>query len=330
MDEIITLLDAAPEWLVLTHEKPDGDTLGCAVALTRLGRRLGKRVRIISPDPYPAKYAFLARDVGFEVLSSLPSDFPESDGIIACVDTSTAARSYPQLLEHPFACKSINIDHHADNELYGDVNWIDPSASATGEMVTILMEASPWGICQAEAEALYVAVVSDNGSFSFESTTLKSHHCAMAHIKAGVSPRKIADELNSDLSEAALHLWGRAMTRASVFADGACAIYWLTADDFSETGTAKDATENLVNFLLRVRGVKMAALCSEMSSPDGASVRVSLRARPPFNAREVARVFGGGGHDLASGCTINSPVGEAVSALRDEMTSHVSRVSARR
>jgi phosphoesterase RecJ-like protein len=328
--DIIERLGSSSSWLVIAHEKPDGDTLGCAVALSRLGLRLSKKIVLACPDQCPSRYSFLLKNLELAVLERLPSDFPGPGGVIICVDTSTAARSFSELSAHNFACPVINIDHHADNELYGDVNWIDPTASATGEMVTELMSASPWGIKHDEAEALYVAVVSDNGGFSFESTTLKSHDCAMTLLEAGVSPNKIASELDSNLSEEILHLWGRAMTRTTVFAGGKCAVYWLTKEDFDETETTREATENLVNFMLRIQGVKMAALCSEISKTDGHLVRASIRARSPFNARAVAKVFGGGGHDLASGCTIEASVDDALSMLREEMTRHVSGIFADR
>ena len=330
LEEILKLIADSPSWLIISHEKPDGDTLGCAVALTRLGLRLSKRVMLICPDPCPSKYSFLIDGLEFNVMKHLPEDFPGGDGVIICVDACTAGRSYPDLPERRFLCPVINIDHHPDNELYGDVNWIDSTASATGEMVTSLMASSPWGIKTDESEALYAAVVSDNGGFSFASTTLKSHQCAMTLLKAGVSPSKIADKLNSNLSDRILNLWGRALVRTTVFSEGACAIYWLTKDDFTETCATKDATENLVNFLLRIKGVGIAALCSEITGAEGISVRVSLRACSPFSAREVAKVFGGGGHDLASGCTIHAPLAEAVSLVREEMNSHVSRISADR
>jgi phosphoesterase RecJ-like protein len=122
------------------------------------------------------------------------------------------------------------------------------------------------------------------------------------------------------------------MTRTDIFADGFCAIYWLTSDDFAETDTSKDATENLVNFLLRIKNVKMAALCCESTEPDGKRkrVRASIRARAPYNAREVAAVFGGGGHDLAAGCVIDASVSDAVRALRVEMSRYVSGIASGR
>ena len=327
-DEILKIITNSPAWLIISHEKPDGDTVGCAVALTRLGMRLSKNVMLICPDPCPVKYDFITGGLEFNVRKHLPEDFPGPGGVIICVDASTTARSYPELLDRA-SCPVINIDHHEDNESYGDVNWIDLTASATGEMIASLIASSSWDMTTDEAEALYVALITDNGGFSYASTTFNSHLRAMTLLEAGVSPDKIAEKLNSNLTEGVLQLWGRALVRATVFSEGDCAVYWLSRDDFAETGAAQDATENLVNLLLRIKGVKMAALCSELPDREG-YVRVSLRARSPFNAREVAKIFGGGGHDLASGCVIQAPLTEAVSMLRREMNSHVSGISADR
>ena len=293
--------------------------------MTRVALRLSKKVIHACPDSCPARYAFLFDGFDLTVPEDLPEDFPGPGGVVICVDTSTRARTFPQVGSRGFMCPLINIDHHVDNERFGDVVWIEPAASATGEMVTELISESGWGLRKDEAEALYAALVSDNGGFSFESTTLKSHAVAMTLIEAGVSPNKISEELNANLSEGILNLWGRAMMRTTIFADGKCAVFWLNTEDFSQTETTRDATENLVNFLLRIKRVKMAALCSELSnSGDGKRVKASLRARPPLNAREVAAVFGGGGHNLASGCILSVGISEAVSLLRKEMAHHVS------
>jgi phosphoesterase RecJ-like protein len=199
-------------------------------------------------------------------------------------------------------------------------------------MLTELMVFSPWGLTKKEATALYASIVSDNGDFRFASTTLKSHDCAMKLMHAGASPHKIAEALESTMSAGTLRLWGRAMSRTDTFDDGICAVYWLTLDDFKETDTSKDATENLVNFLFRVKNVKIAALCCENSEPDKnrKNVRASIRAREPYSARKVAAVFGGGGHELAAGCTIETSTADAVRLLRAEMSRHVSGIAADR
>jgi phosphoesterase RecJ-like protein len=330
--EIVERMETADSWLVISHEKPDGDTIGCAAALVRLGCRLSKKVMFACPDPCPPRYLFLLNGIDLSVSKRLPDGFPGENGVLIAVDTSTAARSFPDLMKHSGTCALINIDHHIDNERYGDINWIDPAASATGEMLTGLLSSSPWGLTKSEATSLYAAIVSDNGDFRFASTTLKSHECAIKLMRAGASPNEISEALESTMPEGTLRLWGRAMSRTETFAGGACAVYWLTSEDFAETETSKDATENLVNFLLRIKNVKLAALCCEDAEPGEKQgrVRASVRARAPYNAREVAAVFGGGGHNLAAGCVIDASVPDAVNMLRSEMSRHVSGIAADR
>jgi phosphoesterase RecJ-like protein len=330
--EIIEHMKTADSWLVVSHEKPDGDTIGCASALVRLGIRLSKKVMFACPDPCPHRYSFLLDEIGLSVSKYLPDNFPGANGVLISVDTSTTARSFPNLAEHSKECTLINIDHHIDNRRYGDINWIDDGASATGEMLTELMSVSPWGMTKKEAEALYTSIVSDNGDFRFASTTVKSHDCAIKLMNAGASPCEIAEKLESTLTPGALRLWGRAMSRTDIFEDGLCALYWLEAEDFAETLTSKDDTENLVNYLLRIKGVKMAALCCENLESGGkrGGIRASIRARAPFNSRKVASVFGGGGHDLAAGCEIDAPLADSVRMLRAEMSRHVSGIPADR
>lgn len=321
--EIAEALNAAGLWLVLAHEKPDGDAIGCAVALSRVGARLGKRTIVGSADEIPDRYRFICDDVDYRVLDAIPP-LPD-DAAIICVDTSNLARTIPGLVDAKSKYATINIDHHGDNERFARINWVDERASATGELVTSLITGAGWGLEPGEATALYVALISDNGNFSFASTSLSSHLCAIELLKAGASPSEVAERLETNLSRGTLNLWGRAFLRTEVFGPhNLCALFCLTKDDFSETGTTKQETENLVNYLLRVRGVRLAALCSETEG----GLRVSLRTRAPFNARTIAAAFGGGGHELAAGCTIARPTPEAISLLKLEMERHAGTADA--
>lgn len=319
LGDILTLLAENKKWLILTHEKPDGDTLGCAAAIAFLGKRQMKEVLIGGPDPLPANYAFLLQGLDYQVFDEKPSSFLSESCVVVSVDTSNEERSVKWLRGTASCCDIVNIDHHKDNTLYGTINWVDASASATGEMVTELFSQSGWGISETEANALYVALVSDNGHFSFGSTSIKSHECAIILMQSGASPSCVSEKLEANLTKHVLNLWGRAFERVETFSDGKCALYWLNEEDFARTGTSHADTENLVNVLLRIKGVYMAALCSDV--PEG--VRVSLRARSPLNARNVAYRFGGGGHDLAAGCAIEAPMDKALDFLRREMKEHV-------
>ncbi|MDR3254362.1 MAG: bifunctional oligoribonuclease/PAP phosphatase NrnA [Synergistaceae bacterium] len=316
--EVMEILSSKGKWLVLMHEKADGDTTGCAVAIASLGTRLGRDVTLAGPDPFPSRYSFLLGGMPYCQIDVVPEKFFGDDCVVICVDTSNAERSIKGLSAARSKVLIVNIDHHDDNSKYGDVNWIDGSSSATGEMVTELMSSSEWGITPQEANSLYTAIVTDNGHFSFPSSTAKSHERAVELLEAGASPGMMAEELESNMTEGALKLWSRAFSRVALFAGGLCAFFWLTKLDFEETLSTRQDTENLVNFLLRIRGVRLAALCTEL----GDGVRVSLRARFPLSAHEIAVSLGGGGHNLASGCTIREPLDDALKILRTEMERH--------
>lgn len=318
-DEIIEYLTSRKTWLVLVHEKPDGDTLGSSAALVSLGIRLGKNVLWGGCDGVPANYVFLTAGLPYEVFPRTPFERLKKDALIICVDTSTIDRSADGLRDALAEYTVLNIDHHADNECFGSLNWIDPTASAAGEMITELMAYSSWGITPFESKALYTAIISDNGGFRFSSTSVRSHECAIELLRAGARPHEIAEELDSSLTAGTLRLWGRAFSRAETFADGKAAIFWLTKEDFKETGCSQAETENLVNFLLRVKGTQLVALVSGEND----SARVSLRARDPMNAQAVARLFGGGGHDLAAGCRVKGTVSSVLPGLRRTMEEHI-------
>jgi phosphoesterase RecJ-like protein len=307
------------------HEKPDGDTAGCAAALASLGARLGKKVTLGGPDPFPSRYLFMLGDARYESMDRIPENFSYDGCVIICVDTSNPERAIKGVTDPSVRCTLVNIDHHPDNSKYGDVNWIDSTASATGELVTELFAASEWGMTRDEANSLYVAIVTDNGNFSFPSSSSKSHECAVKLLDAGASPGMISEELETNLSANAIMLWGRAFARVNLFAGGLCAMYWLAGSDFAETGSDRQDSENLVNFLLRIRGVRLAALCTE----DERGVKASLRARSPLSAQEVAVRFEGGGHNLAAGCVIRAPLSDALPMLKAEMERHVSKFFSR-
>ena len=318
---IIEVLTFADRWILLTHVKPDGDTIGSTAALASLGHRLSKQVFWGGRDAIPAHYAFLDPQKQYRQVESVP-DIAESEcmkTVILCADTSLLDRSVHGILRYRPAVSVVNIDHHKNNDLFGSINWIDISASATGEMVTELFLAGGWGIEENEANYLYTALVSDNGGFRYASTTSRSHSVAISLIEAGASPSFVNRQLEQNMSPGALCLWGIALSRTDVFASGKAALFWLDRQDFKKTQTNPEETDNLVNMLLRLKGVEIVALCTEHEDV----IRINMRAHAPCNAREVAARMDGGGHDLAAGCRLCLPMKQALAKLKIEMTAHV-------
>ncbi|MGI6784424.1 MAG: DHH family phosphoesterase [Aminivibrio sp.] len=308
---IIDILKRASRWIILSHIKPDGDTLGCGAAFYSLGLSMEKEVRWGGPDPMPEGYRFLAGSEDYVPGLALDSlAISKADAVIA-LDTSTLARSVAGLESLDPAAPLLNIDHHQDNEGFGTTPWVDPAASSVGEMCWELFE--EWGIFlpPEAADALYVAIATDTGNFVFAGTTPQTHRAAAGLLALGVKPARLDQMIKCGRTMGGLKLRGSALNRVTA-AGPFGAITWIGREDFKKTGGDPSETESLVNELLTIKTVSFAALLTE--EEDG--VRASLRSRGALSASDVAKVFGGGGHLQAAGCTLPLPLDEAVKTLK--------------
>ncbi len=317
--QISDKLKAYDSWAVLCHEKADGDTLGCALALYSLALRLGKEAVVGGKDELPEKYGFLLYSAAYAQLSA--DDIPEN-ALLVIVDTSTKNRSVEGIETLLQTHDSVAVDHHRDNEMFAGINLVNPEASATAEIITRLMN-EEFDISRREAECLYTALVTDNGNFRFSSVTQERHETAAILPKAGAKPNEVDDRLNECMSLGALQLWGRAMERTELFAEGKAAIFSLFSNDFEIFGCDLSVTENLVNQLLRITGVKIALFVSEFNG----NIKLSVRTKTPYIAREIAAVYGGGGHNQAAGARLSGSLDNAVAELKKMVTEYAVRLS---
>lgn len=298
-------------WTIVCHENPDGDTLGCGLALYALGKRLGKQVRLMGHDEVPVRYAFLPCSDEYEALERIPAE--AKDSLIVSVDASTLSRSLPGLEEILEVCRdSVNFDHHGDDTRFCATNVVSDKASATAEIIMDLIEAAGWELQKPEAISLYTALTTDNGSFRFNSTSPHSHFCAAKLLAAGVDPSYVDDCVSENLSASEVKLWGLAYSRAETFAEGRIAMFWLEKKDFDDAASNGSSVDGLVNMLLRIRGVKIALFLSEVWGVN----KVSIRTRKPYSARALASLFGGGGHALAAGAKVSGTFKEALATVR--------------
>lgn len=312
------LMKESKSWLIVVHEHSDGDTLGCGLAVYMLGARLGKKVRIIGKDPIPASYGFMPCSDMYERIGAVTFD-DVMDTLVICVDTSSPERSVGNLCKAVEVTDSINIDHHGDNRLCCDVDLVVAEASATAEIVTDLFETGGWKISTDEALCLYVGLVTDNGNFRFKSTTSKSHECAAKLLSAGVDPSYADDRITQNMTPEILKLWGTAFCRTETFAGDEAAIFWLTGDDFKKAGADAASVDGLVNMLMRICGVKIAAFLSDLAGQN----KLSVRTRMPYSARDIASAFGGGGHIQAAGAKVDGTFEDALKKVRSEIEKHV-------
>ena len=315
-DELVRASDvlrANHNWHIFTHRKADGDAIGSANALFEAGIIAGHSVKWSSPDEkLPEVYSYLPHFSQHTTMENFA--FTDDGTLYVFLDCANQNRSVEGLTQ---SANSLNIDHHEDNSHYARVNCVDGKASSTCELLFRLLKAGNWTLNRNIAFALYTGIFTDSGSFTYSNTGPLTHIVTAELIQLGAEPGLMTDLITQNKSVASMALWGRALSRIETFGpENMFAITRLYAEDFRNTGADMTETEGLPAFLMSIRGVKFALTLTEY--PNGTK-RVSFRSREgsPFNAGEIAREFGGGGHERASGASFNGSVDEACNYFRE-------------
>jgi phosphoesterase RecJ-like protein len=308
------------DFVLVTHESPDGDALGSMLALKLALDQLGKSSTMFLPGsaPIPFEYRFMALD---GLLREDPTELLGRP--VLSVDAANEARvgSDQRLLEEaPFVA---DIDHHHDNSRYGNVNIVVAEASSTSEVLRDLFSELKVRLTPEIAEALYIALVTDTGRFQYENTSPKTLRLAAELIEAGADAHRIFQHVYETIELSKLKLLAVALDHVQVFEGGRLVISHLERKDYEETGASSGASDGVVESLRAVAGVEMSALISEPPQRDGR--RISLRSsRDRLDVSEVARAAGGGGHRQAAGFSSDLGVEELIDFLRKEFAAKTS------
>lgn len=309
LEEAAALLAEAGRVLLFLHISPDGDTIGSSLALCHALRHLGKEAWCVGVDPVPRIFRFLP---GWD---SLFVPWAEVQGewdlgvFLDCGDRHRVGAAEPLLGR----CRvSLNIDHHASNSLFGDYNWIDYQAAAVGEMTYRLIRALGVSLDPGMATCLYTSLVTDTGSFRYESTTPETHRIAAELIAAGVRPYQVTEAIFENETVARLRLLSLCLGTLRLHAGGRIATLQVPLTMLAEAGAEPEDVDGLVNYARSVQGVEVGMLFREV---EPGRVRVNLRSRGLVDVSEVARRFGGGGHPRAAGCTLAGTLAEAEAAV---------------
>lgn len=302
--------------MIAGHVSPDGDALGCVLALTHALRAMGKSVTPLSVDGVPEIYRWLP---GSEWIART-ADGPFDLAILCDAGTPDRVGDVGELART--AGDTIVIDHHASESAFGRVRVVNPRAAATGEIVYSLLRHMRVPFSKDIADCLLCAIVTDTGSFRFMNVTSSTFRVAAALMRYGACPAAISELVFETRSLASLKLLGRALDALQITPDGRISWSVLTAKDFHELGASDEDTEGIVTHVRAVRGTDVGVLLREL--PEG-GVRVSLRSRRDTDVSAIAERFGGGGHVSAAGCTLKTGLHEAtisiLSALNADVTS---------
>jgi phosphoesterase RecJ-like protein len=306
-EEVVAELRKRGAFVMVSHVKPDGDTLGAGLALGLALKRLGKRVHYFQGETIPRNLRFLA-DADL-VSNVVPEDLPADALWVFCdmSDTGRAGETLPQLSRENI----LDIDHHLGNAHFGALNYVLPHECSTGTCVMHLLRALDVPVTPEIATCLLTTIMTDTGGFMHSNTTPEVLTLSAELIGSGADKERITEEIFANKRFAALKLLGRALDEATAEHGGR--YVWSFIDDamLAECHADGEDTEEIIGHLRSIEGVEVAAL---FKAYDG-EIRVSLRSSGRINVQAAAARLGGGGHFRASGLTYDGSLPEAVAGV---------------
>ena len=310
IDRILEGIRQSRTICVVGHIRPDGDCIGSQLGLSLALRDQGRRVTCWNEDAMPDKLAFL--DPGGLVQRPRPGK--KFDCVIA-----TDCASFERLGKVGKCITNrklfINIDHHASNTRYADINWISAKEPSSGELVFKLLKAAKWPVTPAIADCLFTAVSTDTGSFQYPTTLPGTFHVGAELVTKGANLAKICDEVYQSYSLSRVRLLKHVYNNFRLVHNDQIAYFWLKQSDYTRTGAQKDDSEGLIDHIRAIEPVVVACLFEELAP---GVTRISLRSKSDrVNVNEIAAQFGGGGHMAAAGARIT---GVPLSTQRQVLT----------
>ena len=315
LSQVVELIENKNKFGITTHIKPDGDGVGSSLGLYWLLKSLGKSAEVIVRGDVPVSYRALPGAESIRDVAEVDDDY-DAIFVIECSD-----------LDRPGIAgleteTTVNIDHHSTSELFGSINWIDSTASAVGEMIYNLCKAIGGRVTPEIAACVYMAMITDTGSFHFSNTTDRTLKVASELLKAGVKPAEISEAVYNNYPWSRIELMRRVLETVKRDASGRVAWMRQTLEMREDSGAVDGDNNGFVNIPLAAREVQAAIYIREVEK---GSYRVSLRSKGSINVAQVAEQFGGGGHRNASGLRIDGDWETVEDQLVDKVVEAVDR-----
>jgi bifunctional oligoribonuclease and PAP phosphatase NrnA len=320
LERVAQAIRKRERFLLTAHEGPDGDALGSLLGMHRLLTQLGKdSVMFLASKefPLPIEYRFLPLE---EVFHEAPADM--ADRAVVFLDCGNIDRMPVDFLAADGQFK-INVDHHHDNTLFGDLNLVEVDASCTAEIVYELAILLGAEITAEIAAALYVGLVTDTGKFMYENTSARTHRIAADLIEAGVEVDETYQRLYEHVPVEKLRLLSRALDGIERRCEGRLVFAYISAADYEASGAGEEMTEGIIDHLRSIEGARVAALIRDRDRGHAAR-KVSLRSSGgDIDVSAIARKHGGGGHKRAAGFSTDLEPEALTSFLCDEVSAQL-------
>ena len=318
MRKVIEAIKKGKHFLVTAHVNLEGDALGSQLAMKELLIGMGKDVLILDSDPVPEHYRFLPK--ADEVSGKFDKVGAFDTAVVLDCPTLNRTGRVKDVIKAS-GVPIINIDHHVSNEKFGDVNWVEPNASSAGEMVFRLFKEAGVKMTKEVALSLYIAILTDTGSFNYDNTSSATHDIAGELLGYGLDPALVSESVYERRSVKDINLLGLVLATIRVNDKGTIAHLEVTKDMLDKTGADLAKSEGLINFARSIDGVKVAVLFKE-DQKDKNKINISFRSKGDgsiIDVNKIASIFGGGGHTKASGCVINGSLGDVKKKVLDKI-----------
>jgi len=298
-------------FLIATHTNPAGDAIGSMLGTMHLLRALGKTdIVCVNDDPVPRVYAWLPGAPDIRPSDTrMPGFAPDA---VILVDAGKKDRAGRAAEWFPSGVPLYVLDHHLEDRPDGDFHFIDPTCSATGELICDLFRTANLPINKPAAECLYAAIATDTGGFRFSNTTPRTHRIAAMLLEAGIAAADISSRVFDSISKGKIELLRRALDRMQMEAGGRVAHTFITTRDMDEAHAKIEDLDGIINFARNIEGVEVGILFRE-TAPD--TTKVSMRSSDAFNSASFLAPYGGGGHKAAAGGTLKG----TLDAIRAEI-----------
>ena len=304
MNKIIDVIRRSETIGICFHVNPVGDALGSSLALMQGLRQLNKKVYIMSIDKVPTNYKFLPYS---NEVSGEQSIVKENTDCIIALDCGNSERLSANLQLGTKKYTLINIDHHLSNELYGNYNYVDTNASATGEIVYQIMQLMGLNIDKDIATCLYTSIITDTGAFKHSNTTSVTHTIAGDLINTGIDFSELHRIIFNNKKFERIKLYGKVIDNMQLIHNGRTCLMELTKEMLEDFNLEGSDTSDIISIGSDIDSAEVVILIKETDN----GIKISLRSKNVVDVRKVAEEFGGGGHTRASGLSLPNNLEEA-------------------
>jgi phosphoesterase RecJ-like protein len=313
IDQIAGAIRSRRRFVLSSHARPDGDSIGSQLAMLYALREMGKEAVAINADPAAAPLMAFPGVPEIRLAKSVEGEF-DAAIIMECGDLG---RTGVAGLDRFFV---INIDHHPGNTGYGQITWFDPSAAACAEMVYDIVRALGVPLTREIATHIYLAILTDTGSFHYSSISPRTFDICRECLEAGVDPVQVARNVYDSNNMGRLKLFGAVLGAMQIDQTGRIAIVYVDHEMARAAGGTYEDTEGLVNLPLTVKEIEAVVFFKQEK---GDEYRVSLRSKGEVDIGVIAKAYGGGGHKNAAGCTVSGPIEVLQKALVEKVESAI-------